>query len=113
MSQPTANPLRQRVETIKQQYQALQGESAPLLTIEHLLSNVSDTLYSSEFRFVLELLQNAVDSYRTEQGQPLPVKVRFDLTPDMLLVSNDGRPFSEQDIARHRADGMWGDMKFC
>src|SRR5512134_1455013 len=100
MSHTAINPLHQRVETIRQQYQVIQGESAPLITIEHLLSNVSDTLYSSEFRFVLELLQNAVDSYRTHQGQPVPVQVRFELTPEMLIVSNDGQPFSEQDIER-------------
>jgi hypothetical protein len=94
------NPLYNQVEKIRRQYESIQGESAPLITIEHLLSNVSDSLYSSEYRFVLELLQNAVDSYRVEKGQPVPVHVRFELTPERLVVSNDGAPFSERDIER-------------
>src|SRR5688572_19411171 len=93
----TANPLYNQVEKIRRQYESIQGESAPLITIEHLLSNVSDSLYSSEYRFVLELLQNAVDSYRVEKGQPVPVHVRFELSPERLVVSNDGEPFSERD----------------
>ncbi len=56
--------------------------------------------YSEQFPFILELIQNAVDSARVGQR----VKIRFRLEEDSsgwtLIVSNDGAPFSITDVDR-------------
>jgi HSP90 family molecular chaperone len=46
--------------------------------------------YSDEAHFVYELLQNADDAQATE--------ITFDLKEDRLIVTHDGRAFSEKDL---------------
>jgi len=91
----------QRIDNIRQMYETQQGaDLSPLLPLEHLLHHVSDALYSTDFRFVMELIQNAVDSHKVNQGKPVQVRVRFHLQDDKLIVANDGQPFSREDVDR-------------
>ncbi len=77
-------------------------ETSNLKVIDNLLGQVSDNLYSTEFHFILELIQNAVDSPRPTNGLNPGVQVQFHLNTqaNSLIVANNGAPFSETDIKR-------------
>jgi len=97
----SSQEFSQRINDIRQMYETHQRpDLSPLLPLEHLLHHVSDALYSTDFRFVMELIQNAVDSHKVNQGQPVQVRVRFHLQDDKLIVANDGQPFSQEDVDR-------------
>lgn len=95
--------LYEVVQDIIQEYQRFQGTRL-LASHKILLDNINDELQSTEDRFILELIQNAVDSRAAD-----PVEVRFELQADRLIVANNGRPFTRQDI--ERICGLSGERK--
>lgn len=91
------------VQEIVREYERFQGTRL-LASHKILLDNINDELQSTEDRFILELIQNAVDSRAAD-----PVQVRFELQADRLIVANNGRPFTRQDI--ERICGLSGERK--
>jgi hypothetical protein len=57
---------------------------------ENLLRMVTESAYSKEIHYVLELIQNAED----EDSK----NITFTITNDHILVENDGEPFSADDV---------------
>ncbi len=57
---------------------------------ENLLKMVTESAYSAETHYVLELIQNAED-----EGSKT---ISFTITNDHILVENDGEPFSSDDV---------------
>jgi len=57
---------------------------------ENLLRMVTESAYSEETHYVLELIQNAED-----EGSRT---ITFNITNDSILVENDGEPFSADDV---------------
>jgi hypothetical protein len=57
---------------------------------ENLLRMVTESAYSEETHYVLELIQNAED-----EGSRT---IAFTITNDSILVENDGEPFSADDV---------------
>ncbi len=100
------NPdLQRRVQRLQAKYEREipdDDDMSFLRTIDGLLGPVSASLYADSFHFILELIQNAVDSARSEPNGDQRVSVRFQLTtdPPQLVASNDGAPFTETDILR-------------
>jgi len=90
------NPFQDRINEIRSDYEnaRLAGVLAGNLIAQH----VDD--YSDQFPFILELIQNAVDS--ASDGKR--VKIRFRLEKESsgwtLIVSNNGSPFSLADVDR-------------
>lgn len=101
--QGTSSDLYEVVQEIIREYERFQGTRL-LASHKILLDNINDELQSTEDRFILELIQNAVDSRAAG-----PVQVRFELQADRLIVANNGRPFTRQDI--ERICGLSGERK--
>ena len=59
----------------------------------NLLDTVSSDIYSESQRFVFELIQNADDSSQGTENE-----VYFDFYDNYIVVSHDGKPFTEADI---------------
>ena len=57
---------------------------------ENLLRMVTESAYSEETHYVLELIQNAED-----EGSRT---ITFTITSDSILIENDGEPFSADDV---------------
>ncbi len=57
---------------------------------ENLLKMVTESVYSEETHYVLELIQNAED-----EGAKA---ITFTITNDSIIVENDGEPFSADDV---------------
>ena len=101
--QEKSTDLYEVVQEIVREYERFQGTRL-LASHKILLDNINDELQSTEDRFILELIQNAVDSRAAD-----PVQVRFELQADRLVVANNGRPFTRQDI--ERICGLSGERK--
>ncbi len=91
------------IQEIIREYERFLG-SRLLASHKLLLDNIADELQSTEDRFILEFIQNAVDS-----GGGTPVHVRFQLQARRLVVANNGRPFTRQDV--ERICGLSGERK--
>ncbi|WP_156427723.1 ATP-binding protein [Thiohalocapsa sp. ML1] len=88
--------IRNRIEQIRRDYEAAASVGA---VVDNFIAQfVSD--YSDEFAFILELIQNAVDS--APDGRRIDIK--FNLLNDregwVLVVSNNGLPFDICDVER-------------
>jgi hypothetical protein len=57
---------------------------------ENLFKMVTESVYSEETHYVLELIQNAEDE--GAKG------ITFTITNDLIIVENDGKPFSADDV---------------
>lgn len=58
-----------------------------------LLKTVASDIYSESQRFVFELIQNADDSAENNHNE-----VQFTFLQNSLIVSHNGKPFSEEDV---------------
>lgn len=96
MSEPNET-FRDLINEIKEACESVsQNDISPLRPLENSLRQISDNLYSTYFHFILELIQNGVDSASDLQQ----VRVKFHLQKTCLIVANNGAPFSERDIKR-------------
>ena len=57
---------------------------------ENLFKMVTESVYSEETHYVLEFIQNAEDE--GAKG------ITFTITNDLIIVENDGKPFSADDV---------------
>ena len=95
--------MKQTREEFRQCIDELRQEFEQTSKISYLISNFIGHIaenYSTKFPFILEFIQNAVDS--VPKGQK--VKVRFCLRQEsdqyLLTIANNGSPFSVTDIER-------------
>lgn len=58
--------------------------------LSNLLSLVTKSIYSDDIHYALELIQNAEDEGAT--------RLDFRVTPNHIIVYNDGKPFDEDDV---------------
>lgn len=92
----TTEEFRQCIDELRQEF-----EQTPKIAymISNFIGHIAEN-YSMKFHFILEFIQNAVDSVPKDQK----VKVRFCLRKEhdqtILTVSNNGHPFSFTDIER-------------
>jgi|GEM_PF-2679929 len=98
----SAQEFSKQINEIYQKYELEKKADRSLLPqIENYLHHISEDLNSTDFRFVMELIQNGVDSHKVSpDGRPVPVRIRFCLEQDRLIVANDGQPFSIEDVDR-------------
>ena len=76
----------QHVALVRQEKEKFRGDKDK----ENLLRMVTESAYSKETHYVLELIQNAED----EDSK----NITFTITDDYILVENDGEPFSADDV---------------
>lgn len=62
----------------------------------HMLSTVSESIFSRSAHFILEVLQNAEDAGR--KGSAPRGEIAFHLSPQWVKIVHNGAPFSEADI---------------
>jgi len=75
------------VEKIRQQKERFRGSK----DLRRLLEMTTDSIYSkTDIHYALELIQNAED-----EGAEV---ISFTISEDYILVKNDGRPFSGEDV---------------
>jgi len=98
----SSQEFSQQIKDIYRKYEAEKRDSRSLLPqIENYLRHISSEFNSMDGRFVIELIQNAVDSYKIDHnGQAIPVRIKFYLEQGRLIVANDGQPFSTEDVDR-------------
>ena len=65
-------------------------------TTANALDLLSSGIYTEEERFIFELLQNAVDSFDSNNDGELYIKIV--ITDDHLIFMHNGTPFSERDL---------------
>lgn len=65
-------------------------------TTANALDLLSSGIYTEEERFIFELLQNAVDSFESQENNPLAIRIV--LTENQLVFMHNGTPFSERDL---------------
>lgn len=103
MKTSTGN-FRHLIEEIRQKYEAYRGEEiSPLYGHDKYIGHASQDLYSDEFHFILEFIQNAVDSrpqFSDASNATVHIQFQLKIDPLILVVSNNGLPFSEADIKR-------------
>ncbi|HRU68185.1 MAG TPA: hypothetical protein P5265_06790, partial [Bacteroidia bacterium] len=61
--------------------------------VANLFDTVSSDLHSDSQRFIFELIQNADDAAKDVNNE-----IYFDLLPNCLIVSHNGKPFDEKDV---------------
>ncbi|KAJ4318583.1 hypothetical protein N0V94_004361 [Neodidymelliopsis sp. IMI 364377] len=69
-------------------------------------TSISEQLYSSKYRFLYELVQNADDSsYRTAAQGGVAPYLRLDITPDMVIVETNEDGFTRANVEAICATG--------
>ncbi|KAH9866598.1 hypothetical protein J1614_008290 [Plenodomus biglobosus] len=69
-------------------------------------TSISEQLYSSKYRFLYELVQNADDSsYRTAAQRGVAPYLRLDITPDMVIVETNEDGFTRANVEAICATG--------
>ncbi|UPX10550.1 uncharacterized protein EKO05_0001202 [Ascochyta rabiei] len=69
-------------------------------------TSISEQLYSSKYRFLNELVQNADDSsYRTAEKGGVSPYLRFEITPDVFIVETNEDGFTRANIEAICATG--------
>lgn len=87
---------RDRIDTIRKDYEQI-GE--PAYGLDNLIAQSLDD-YSSPFPFILELIQNSVDSASNGTRVKIDISLRREAGQLILVFSNNGEPFSIHDIER-------------
>ncbi|KAF1842835.1 uncharacterized protein K460DRAFT_367777 [Cucurbitaria berberidis CBS 394.84] len=69
-------------------------------------SSISEQLYSSKYRFLYELIQNADDSsYRKDANHRAAPYVRFSITPETILIDSNEDGFTRANVEAICATG--------
>ncbi|KAH6642718.1 hypothetical protein C7974DRAFT_469017 [Boeremia exigua] len=83
-----------RIVQLKQEYEA------------GYTTSISEQLYTSKYRFLYELVQNADDSsYRTAAQRGVAPYLRLDITPDMIIVETNEDGFTRANVEAICATG--------
>jgi len=62
----------------------------------HMLSTISQSVFSRSAHFILELLQNAEDAGSLKGAGPGEMEIR--ISPSRIRISHNGKPFGEPDV---------------